>query len=143
MLYLSSMKKALLLFLGIGLIVWSFYLVLQQPAPAKYQTQASVRTIDIGNRALRVEVADTDAKRTLGLSGRESLKEGGMLFVFDTPGNYGFWMKDMRFPIDIIWLDESYHVVDIARNVGPDTFPHIFYPPYPVKYVLETNPGEL
>jgi uncharacterized membrane protein (UPF0127 family) len=69
---------------------------------------------------LSVEVADTPAERGRGLSGREMLPENsGMLFVFDTPGRYGFWMYGMKFPLDIIWIDESLRVVYFVENAQP------------------------
>jgi len=97
------------------------------------------KRISIGNTEIVVEIADTDAKRQLGLSGRDSLLRGrGMLFVFDKPGNYGFWMKDMKFPIDIIWIDSDMRIVGVEENVSPNTFPKSFYPLSPVLFVLET-----
>ena len=136
---MKTLRDAFFLLIGLIVIVGSFYIVLQRPASAKYQP-----TIEIGGKTIQIEVADTETKREQGLSSRAKLDSGhGMLFVFNTVGLYGFWMKDMNFPIDIVWLDGAKHMVDIERNVSPDTFPHVFYPPRPVKYVLETNPGEL
>ena len=63
-----------------------------------------------------------------------------MLFVFDANDYHGIWMKDMRFPIDIIWIAEDKTIVEITRNVAPETYPTIFKPPRPVRYVIETNP---
>ncbi len=71
------------------------------------------KTIDL-SRALSLEVADTNAKRTLGLGWRESLADDhGMLFVFDRPGFHPFWMKGMRFSLDIIWLRDG-RIVDLV-----------------------------
>ena len=90
-----------------------------------------------------MEIANTDAERTQGLSGRASLPAGtGLLFVFESPGKYGFWMKDMNFPIDIVWLGDGMLPVGIEKNVSPDSYPQVFYPPVPVRYVLEVNAGE-
>lgn len=143
----SRAANLFLLLLGLALVVWSFVVVLGKPAPAKYQSESAGPTITVDGRTIQVEVADTEALREQGLSDRASLPAGrGMLFVFDEPGDYGFWMRNMRFPLDIVWLEregEGYRAVDITRNVLPDTFPQVFYPPRPVKYVLETNPGEL
>ena len=114
------------------LILVGGWLVFQLPTP----------TIQIGDTRVKVEVADTDIKREKGLSGRESLAENeGMLFVFKEPGTYGFWMKDMNFAIDILWIDKDKRVVEIMQNVAPDTFPETFYPKEPIQYVLETNAG--
>jgi hypothetical protein len=64
-----------------------------------------------------------------------------MLFVFEKPGRYGFWMPDMHYPIDILWLDDQYSVVAAARSVAPESYPDTFMPPVPARYVLETSPG--
>ena len=97
---------------------------------------------EIGTFKLEVEIADDDAERAQGLSGREALApDRGLLFVFDEPAAAGFWMRNMNFPIDIIWIDGAWRVVGITANVSPDSFPQVFYPPEPIKYVLETNAG--
>ena len=66
----------------------------------------------------------------------------GLIFVFDTPGKYGFWMKNMKFSIDIAWIDETLQVVGVERLINPDTYPKVFYPPGNIKYVLEIGAGE-
>ena len=101
-----------------------------------------VRTVAIGDTVLRVEVARTEEQLTTGLSRRRSLKEGtGMLFIFDTEGAHAIWMKDMRFPLDIVWIDENGKVVHIAEDVSPDTYPQSFSSPTPARYVLEVPAG--
>jgi uncharacterized protein len=137
---MERLKKALYLALGIALIFWSFYQFLQSPAPEKYQDSS---TLYIGATTIPIEISDTDEERSLGLSGRASLTEGtGMLFAFDAPGNPGFWMKDMRFPIDIVWIGEDWTVVSVEKNISPETFPKVFYPNRPAKFVLELNSGD-
>lgn len=85
-----------------------------------------------------VRLADTDKTRQLGLSYFSQLPENqGMLFSFPQVGTYGFWMKDMNFPIDIIWIDENLKIIDRTINVLPSSFPNIFTPKAPVNYVLE------
>lgn len=103
-----------------------------------YGTQQK-NEVTVGNVSYKVIHADTDELRTKGLSGRTSLESGTvMLFSFPTPGVYGFWMKDMLFPIDILWTNEAGNAVQhIERNLSPDTYPKAFYPPGPSKYVLE------
>lgn len=89
-----------------------------------------------------LEVADTETARAKGLSGRDRLPDGhGMLFVFDTEDKYGMWMKDMKFPIDILWLDSEYRIVAAEHVVTPDTYPKVFYPPVPARFVLELPAG--
>lgn len=87
-------------------------------------------------------VASTEA-RLRGLSGRADVPPNyGMLFVFPEANRYGFWMKDMLVPIDIVWLRADGTVVGIDAHVSPDTFPTPFYAPEPVTRVLEVRAGE-
>ena len=109
---------------------------------AKEEADYAIVPITIGRAALHVLIADTNERRMLGLSHRESLgKTQGMFFVFDEPGTHGIWMKDMKFPIDIIWLDDSLRVIYIKEDVSPDTFPTVFEPESETSFVLETNAG--
>lgn len=99
-------------------------------------------SVEVGDTIFNVNVVDTDTERTQGLSGRESLAEDeGMLFVFEKSDIYPFWMKDMRFPIDIMWIDENLKVVYIKENATPQSFPEIFTPNIFALYVLEVNSG--
>lgn len=96
----------------------------------------------LGGETIVLEVADTNASHTRGLSGRERLAPGaGMLFVFSKDDRYGFWMKDMRFPIDIVWLDSEYRIVDVKESVLPSSYPEVFTPKSPSRYVLELPAG--
>ena len=102
-----------------------------------------------GGAAVPVELALTGAQRSRGLSGRESLAAGsGMLFVFEQPNKSGFWMPEMRFSLDIIWIGADCRLVHIAAEVphpAPDTprseLP-IYAPDAPGQYVLEVNAGD-
>lgn len=97
----------------------------------------------VGERSYVVEVRDSDAERSKGLSGHKPLLENeGMLFVFEKEGNYGFWMKDMLFPIDIIWIDKNFVVNHIESEVSPETYPKVFYPMGIIMYVLEVSSGQ-
>jgi uncharacterized protein len=64
-----------------------------------------------------------------------------MLFVFDTDDYHGIWMKDMNYSIDIIWLDSGKTVVYMAEDVSPDTYPEVFRPDVPARYVVELSAG--
>lgn len=98
--------------------------------------------LSIGPAKVRVAIADTPAERQQGLSGRKNLGPNeGLLFIFDKPGFYPFWMKEMNFPIDIIWLDGDWRVIDIDQYVPPQSFPRLFQSREPVQYVLEVNAG--
>lgn len=105
-------------------------------------TTAVPHTIDLNEFAIRVSIADTRAGREQGLSGREGLaSDEGMLFVFPEDGLYPFWMKDMRFSIDIIWISHDGFITNIAENVSPTTYPESFTPDTPARYVLELPAG--
>jgi uncharacterized membrane protein (UPF0127 family) len=99
---------------------------------------------DGGKILVDVEVADTDALRTLGLSNRRYLGDyNGMLFIFDQSVSNPFWMKDTFINLDIIFIDEKKFIVDIKDNNEPcidDSCPHIFSSSM-YKYVLEVNGG--
>ena len=88
-----------------------------------------------------LEIAKSDQERSLGLGKRTSLCEScGMLFVFPERGIHPFWMKDMQFPLDILWLDGG-KVTSIERNVDPHS-QEIFTPKVPGNLVLEVNAGK-
>ena len=96
------------------------------------------KTMAIGSTAIKVEVVQTPAERQKGLSGRLCIeKNQGMLFIFDKPSHYPFWMKDMNFPIDIVWIDDNHKVVDLDINVNPSTYPNTFVSEKSAQYVLE------
>lgn len=104
--------------------------------------QSENPTVAIDDVVVTVEVADTPSARTTGLSEHSSLGESeGMWFIFDEPGQRYFHMKDMDFPIDIIWLDEDRQIVDITHEISPETYPDRFTSETPAQYVLEVNAG--
>lgn len=96
----------------------------------------------IGDAKLKILLANTEEKRILGLSGKDHLDpDQGMLFMFGENGNHGMWMKDMKFSVDIVWLDGKFQVVDFVSDVAPESYPNVFKPKKPAKYVLEVNSG--
>lgn len=105
-------------------------------------------TIVIGDDTLIAEIADTGALRQRGLGYRDGLLPGmSMLFVFDGPSVHSFWMKGMRFCLDIVWIEEG-TIVGAAESVCPMTgvsdadLPR-YQSPGPVTYVLEVPAGWL
>lgn len=95
-----------------------------------------------GHHRIDAEVARTTAARAKGLGGRSCIgPDQGMLFVFNRPATYSFWMKDMRFPLDIIWISARHRVVGIKTNVSPASFPKTFQNYIPAQYVLEIGAG--
>lgn len=108
---------------------------------ASSQPSASI-IIKTLNGPIQILVADTPAQMEKGLGGRDSLpQDTGMLFTFPTEGRYGFWMKDMIFPIDIVWIGSNKKIIGISGNLSPETYPGTFYPPSNIQYVLELNAG--
>ena len=102
----------------------------------------SYKKIKLGDVGLKTEIALSADEKQKGLSGRDYLaKNKGMLFIFPQSGSYPFWMKDMKFPIDIIWLDDGLKIIGLEKNINPNTFPEKFSPPSPAKFVLEVNGG--
>ncbi len=109
------------------------------------QTQSS--KLQMGNTLIDVEIADNTTKRKQGLGGRKSLaSDSGMLFIFDKPDRYTFWMKGLVFPLDMIWIRDD-KVVDFIKNATPpspdqkdETLP-IYAPNQPIDKVLEVNAG--
>ena len=106
----------------------------------------SFPTVDV-----RVELAETAVDHARGLGGHAPLgMTDGMIFVFQTPGFYTFWMKGMTFNLDIMWIDgtaDNLRVVHIARDVPayptetPDGRLPTYSPTRPGRYVLEVNAG--
>ncbi|MBT9331968.1 DUF192 domain-containing protein [Paracidobacterium acidisoli] len=69
---------------------------------------------------IHAELADTEAEREYGLMGRIRLPEDrGMLFTYDQPGRYGYWMYHCEIGLDIVWIDENRHIVEISENTPP------------------------
>lgn len=100
--------------------------------------------ITLSGKVFNALVSDTMALREQGLSGRASLDaDQAMLFVFDRPDLVGFWMKDMKFSIDMLWVDKNLKVVSFQTDVSPDTYPKTFYPRDLSKYVIEFPAGTL
>ena len=130
---------ALILALG---FVFSIKDTAETPEPQQKVTPMLVRSLMLGGRSVEVEVADTPSLRERGLSGGEALLEGtGMLFVFAEEGLHSFWMKDMRFSIDILWLTSSGEIIHMEESVSPSTYPTTFLSQKPSTYVLELPAG--
>lgn len=109
-----------------------------------YQNQPLGTRIDVGGRVFTVELAVTPKEQEKGLGYRDSLPvNAGMLFVYQTARQYEFWMKGMRFPIDIIWIRDQ-TVVDISKNVpvSATRAPSTYSPRESVNKVLEINAGK-
>lgn len=129
--------------LAVGFILWWFFgSVAYAPEPEELSYPLPTTELRINEAVLTVEIAKTIEDKQLGLSGRSSLPENhGMIFTFEQPGFYPFWMKEVNFPLDIIWLNKDFEVVTIRKNLSPDTYPETFAPTAHSVYVLEANAG--
>lgn len=135
------MKIKLVLPVFIFLIIFSFFTIFK---PSSFEKSDGERVIKLRETKIVVEVVDTDEERAQGLSGRTSLpQDRGMFFVFPQKSRHEFWMKDMKFPLDFIWIDED-KVVDLTRSVPypkENESPVTIIPKVPVDKVLEVNAG--
>ncbi|MDD5152874.1 MAG: DUF192 domain-containing protein [Candidatus Pacebacteria bacterium] len=96
----------------------------------------------LGGENLYLEIADTSILHEKGLSLHKPLAPNeGMIFIFSSDGKYGFWMKDMLFPIDILWLDSEYRIVYVKEDVAPSSYPEVFMPTTQARFVLELPAG--
>jgi uncharacterized membrane protein (UPF0127 family) len=101
-------------------------------------------TVRIDGITFDVLVADTSSTRSRGLAAVDMLtSREGMLFIFDQSGTHGIWMKDVKYPIDIIWISENFRIVDIKKNAKPESYPEVFRPSKPARYVLEVPAGSI
>lgn len=118
-----------------------------KPAGQISSQNKSLTTVAIGSLNVNVKVVISASERKKGLSGHDSLPiNSGMLFVFDKSAKWGIWMKDMKFPIDIIWIGQDKRIVDIAANALPepgkkDAELTVYRPQNDSKYILEINAG--
>lgn len=141
---MDDFKKILLPLLAVFAII-IFVGVLNQK---KGIFTAKTPEVKIGETKIRVKIADTEAKRSQGLTGVKTMGENeGMLFVFEkkdiTPS---FWLKGMVIPIDIIWINDN-KVVKIDKNLQPpeadtkDEDLKLYQPKEPIDFVLEVGSG--
>lgn len=135
-----GMFKALIILVCIAIVGGAVYFLYLKPAAG-----TEFGTVTIGNKVFYVEVANTPAKREQGLSDRSSIGSDGMLFTFDSPARYGFWMKGMKFPLDFVWIRDGF-VIQTDVGVQPlkqGEPPVAISPVAEVNYVLEVTEGTI
>ena len=126
--------KKILIIIGILLVAFSVWHYTRDPLGVK---------LTIGSHQFTVELAVTEAEKEKGLGYRDSLgASAGMLFVYDHPEVYQYWMKGMRFPLDFIWINGK-TIVDLTKNVpvSSDGTYAVYQPKTPADKVLEVNAG--
>lgn len=142
------MKELLIPIAGVAAFIIVVGAIIPRFSQNSIITKPQTKEITIGSTKITADIADTQAKRTQGLSGKVSLGEGaGMLFIFDQKKVFpSIWMKDMLISIDIIWITDG-KVVKIDANVPvpakgiAESNLKLYYPDKPIDYVLEVNAG--
>lgn len=138
--YSSSLKKILFLIVIISgilllVVIVSFFMA--------QRGRSYPGGVSIGERSYTLEYALTKEEQALGLGGRDMLcGTCAMAFPFALPERQAFWMKDMRFPLDIIWLSQDGTVVHIEHRVSQES-QEIYQPEERASQVLEFNAGAL
>ncbi len=138
-----SLNKLFIIF-GVILVIFAGIIFFQFNSNAS-KSNAPKSTVKINNRTFNVEVMDTPEKQQQGLSGRKSIpQDQGMLFVFNEKAYHYFWMKNMKFPIDIIFIEDD-KIVSIVKSAQPpksgEENPPLYKSGGPVNRVLEINSG--
>lgn len=131
----------------IGIIILPFIFHVKSPQTNQIVIQKTNEIIfdhplKIGESTISVYVSDTEIKREQGLSGTQTLGAlQGMLFIFDSQITPSFWMKDMNYPLDIIWINKDKKIVGVNENLDPKTYPQTFSPASLILYALEVPAG--
>lgn len=122
-----------ILILFIGIVIYN----------KSISTKITAPEVCINKTCFSIEIADTPEERQLGLMNRQELPESsGMLFIFQQPGQYKFWMKNTLIPLDMIWINDQNKIIDIKQATPCTTDPCPTYGPSEFSsYVLELNSG--
>ena len=136
---ISKMINFIKVLIIIFVIFAGFYFAISSLRPGEVK---EFGILYIGGVGIKAEVVRTEEDHARGLSGRKSLGEReGMFFIYDRENFYGIWMKEMQFPIDIIWINRNWEVVGLEQKVSPLTYPNIFNSAKPAQYIVEVNSG--
>lgn len=138
------MKKVLLLFALLLIIIGGLVLVQNYLKEGNVSFFKKTPIITINNQKFKVTIASSQQEKEVGLSETKSLSENqGMIFLFEKPDYYSFWMKNMKFPIDIIYINND-TIVTIKNNVPlikTQENPTIYSSTQPADKVLEIQAG--
>ncbi len=137
---LLFVKENIRLLLGAIVVIFAIVIVMTLLLNSRKSTKVLVN-----GKTVNVMVARTDGEKQIGLSGKDEIAENqGMLFIFDKPNYYSFWMKEMKFPIDIIYINGG-KVTTIVKNAKPPSSANaeltIYHPAQQSDKVLELNAG--
>lgn len=130
----TTIIKIFLIIIVVGLVSWFMAGVVTKHREAKIYIESQT-----GVRIFNAKIAETDEERAQGLSGTKFLApDSALLMIFPYDSSWGIWMKDMNYPIDIVWLDASFEVVHIERSLQPSSYPDNTYKPKKAaRYVIE------
>ncbi|MFA6585752.1 MAG: DUF192 domain-containing protein [Candidatus Paceibacterota bacterium] len=127
-----------IIFFVVGFSLINSQKIIKEDLQVKNFDINKVQYVKIAGKTFKVDLALTQEEQQRGLSGRKELKEDeSMLFIFDHSDKYSFWMKDMNFPIDIVWVSGDFRVVYIKKDAKPESYPDTFTPTENARYVLE------
>lgn len=137
---LLLVKDNIRLLLGAAVLILTIVIVITLLLNSRKSTK-----VFVNGQTISVMVAKTDKEKQVGLSGRNKIGENqGMLFIFDTPNYYSFWMKEMKFPIDIIYINGN-KIITVVENAKPPLSANdnlaIYQPSEKSDKVLELNAG--
>lgn len=109
-----------------------------------WQMNAQGQAIGLHHQTFYAKVLRTEAELKNGLSGTDNLPaDQAMLFVFPRADKWGIWMKDMNYPIDVVWLNEDRVVTYMVKNFQPSSYPETKRPDQPARYVIELPSGTI
>ncbi len=142
-----SLNKIIAIF-GIVLVIFAFFVIYQFNKTADKASSNGPLTVAskvaINNHTFHVATAKSQEEQQTGLSGRSSLpQDQGMLFLFEKSDYHNFWMKNMQFPIDILYIKDNkiISIIDSAEPAPDNSNPQIYQPEAPANRVLEINAG--
>lgn len=133
---MSGNLSTTLIISGVILVVGITFLLVFLPMLMRPETK-----LWLGDGIFRIDVASTQVARKNGLSGKTELAaDKALLMIFPGEDKWGIWMKDMNFPIDVVWLNKDKKVISIVKNFTPDDA-ITRYPKSPALYVVELPAG--
>lgn len=136
---IGKLNSSSVVFITAGVLILAFVTTVAVVAPLM---QAST-TLRVGDGVFKARLALDQASREKGLSGVARLHNtDAMILAFGSDAKWQIWMKDMKVPIDILWLDSNRKVIYIVKNASPDGGTDVMYvPEVDARYVVELAAG--
>lgn len=138
--------SAFLIVFGVSLIAGAILSGCRKQTPIQSLDKSPLSELQIGEKTYNVELAKTQEEQQHGLSGRDQIGSDGLLFIFPQARKVGFWMVDMKFDLDFVWIEGGV-VTEITPNVpkpkegqSQDELPR-YYPQSPASMMLEVPAG--